>query len=225
MNIDGLSEATLEKFIGSGFLHEFADIFKLKQHRESITQMEGFGEKSCRNLLDSIEKARKTTLPKLLFSLGIANIGLANAKVICKECQYEMDKMLAADVEELSQIDGVGAVIAQAFVSYFNNEANRKQLEHLLNELEIEKETVEEGSQTLAGKSFVITGSLEQFENRNELKALIEKKGGKVTGSVTGKTECLINNDSASNSSKNKKAKELGVRIVTEAEFLEEYMS
>lgn len=225
MNIDGLSEATLEKFIGSGFLHEFADIFKLKQHRQSITQMEGFGEKSCQNLLDSIEKARKTTLPKLLFSLGIANIGLANAKMICKEYQYEMDKMLAADVEELSRIDGVGAVIAQAFVSYFNNETNRKQLENLLNEVEIEKETAKEGSQTLAGKSFVITGSLEQFENRNELKELIEKKGGKVTGSVTGKTECLINNDSTSNSSKNKKAKELGIRIVTEVEFLEEYMS
>ena len=224
MNIDGLSEATLEKFITKGFLHEFADIFRLGRYREEITQMEGFGEKSCQNLLDSIEKARETTLPKLMFSLGIANIGLANAKMICREYQYDLDKLLAADAESLSEIDGVGAVIADAFVSYFQNEKNRIQLENLLHEVHLVVETIEEGSQTLSGKSFVITGSLEQFENRNALKELIEQKGGKVTGSVTGKTECLINNDISSGSSKNKKAKELGVRIVTEAQFLDEYM-
>lgn len=224
MNIDGLSEATLEKFILKGFLHEFSDIFHLSQYREEITQMEGFGEKSCQNLLDSIEKARDTSLPKLIYSLGIANIGLANAKMLCREYQYDLEKLLSADAESLSQIDGVGSVIAEAFVSYFADQKNREQLERLLKEVRIAKEQVEEGSQTLSGKSFVITGSLEQFANRNELKERIEQKGGKVTGSVTGKTECLINNDISSGSSKNKKAKELGVRIVTEAQFLEEYM-
>lgn len=224
MNIDGLSEATLEKFILKGFLHEFSDIFHLSQYRDEITQMEGFGEKSCQNLLDSIEKARDTSLPKLIYSLGIANIGLANAKMLCREYQYDLEKLLSADAESLSQIDGVGSVIAEAFVSYFADQKNREQLERLLQEVRIAKEQVEEGSQTLSGKSFVITGSLEQFANRNELKERIEQKGGKVTGSVTGKTECLINNDISSGSSKNKKAKELGVRIVTEAQFLEEYM-
>ena len=224
MNIDGLSEATLEKFILKGFLHEFSDIFHLSQYRDEITQMEGFGEKSCQNLLDSIEKARDTSLPKLIYSLGIANIGLANAKMLCREYQYDLEKLLSADAESLSRIDGVGSVIAEAFVSYFADQKNREQLERLLQEVRIAKEQVEEGSQTLSGKSFVITGSLEQFANRNELKERIEQKGGKVTGSVTGKTECLINNDISSGSSKNKKAKELGVRIVTEAQFLEEYM-
>lgn len=224
MNIDGLSEATLEKFILKGFLHEFSDIFHLSQYRDEITQMEGFGEKSCQNLLDSIEKARDTSLPKLIYSLGIANIGLANAKMLCRKYQYDLEKLLSADAESLSRIDGVGSVIAEAFVSYFADQKNREQLERLLQEVRIAKEQVEEGSQTLSGKSFVITGSLEQFANRNELKERIEQKGGKVTGSVTGKTECLINNDISSGSSKNKKAKELGVRIVTEAQFLEEYM-
>ena len=224
MNIDGLSEATLEKFILKGFLHEFSDIFHLSQYRDEITQMEGFGEKSCQNLLDSIEKARDTSLPKLIYSLGIANIGLANAKMLCREYQYDLEKLLSADAESLSRIDGVGSVIAEAFVSYFADQKNREQLKRLLQEVRIAKEQVEEGSQTLSGKSFVITGSLEQFANRNELKERIEQKGGKVTGSVTGKTECLINNDISSGSSKNKKAKELGVRIVTEAQFLEEYM-
>ncbi|NLL79811.1 MAG: NAD-dependent DNA ligase LigA [Clostridiales bacterium] len=224
MNIDGLSEATLEKFILKGFLHGFSDIFHLSQYQNEITQMEGFGEKSCQNLLDSIEKARDTSLPKLIYSLGIANIGLANAKMLCREYQYDLEKLLSADIASLSRIDGVGNVIAEAFVSYFSDEKNRKQFEKLLKEVRIAKEQVEEGSQTLAGKSFVITGSLEQFASRNELKELIEQKGGKVTGSVTGKTECLINNDSSSGSSKNKKAKELGIRILTEEQFLEEYM-
>ena len=224
LNIEGLSEATLEKFIAKGFLHDFTDIFHLDRYENEIKEMEGFGEKSFKNLITSVENARTTTLPKVIYSLGIANIGLANAKMICKEYQYNLQAMMNAETDELSQIDGVGTVIAGTFCEYFRNENHRKLVENLLKELEIEVEIIEEGSQILAGKSFAITGSLEHFENRNQLKEKIESLGGKVTGSVTGKTFALINNDAASNSSKNKKARELGVEIITEKEFIETYM-
>lgn len=225
LNIEGLSEATLEKFISKGFLHDFTDIFHLDRFEEEIKEMEGFGEKSYKNLIVSAENARKTTLPKVIYSLGIANIGLANAKIICKEYKYDLQAMMNANEEELSQIDGVGAVIAGTFCEYFRDEKHRQLVEKLLKELTIEVEMIEEGSQTLAGKSFAITGSLEYFENRNQLKEKIESLGGKVTGSVTGKTFALINNDAASNSSKNKKARELGVEIITEREFLDRYVN
>ena len=225
LNIEGLSEATLEKFIAKGFLHDFTDIFHLNRYEEEIKEMEGFGEKSYKNLIASVENARKTTLPKVIYSLGIANIGLANAKMICKEYQYDLEKMMNAGEEELSQIDGVGAVIAGTFCDYFRDEKHRELVENLLKELTIAVEIIEEGSQILAGKSFAITGSLEHFENRNQLKEKIESLGGKVTGSVTGKTFALINNDAASNSSKNKKARELGVEIMTEKDFMEKYMN
>ncbi len=224
MNIDGLSEATLEKFIAKGYIHEFADIFHLEPYREEIVEMEGFGEKSYQNLINSIEKARKTTLPRLVFSLGIANIGLANAKMICGHYHNNVDEMLAADVEDLSAIDGVGEVIATGFYEYFQKEENKNRWENLLKEVEIEKEEPDEGSQTLTGMAFVITGSLHSYASRNELKEVIEKKGGKVTGSVTSKTICLINNDNTSSSSKNKKAKELQIPILTEEEFIEQYL-
>lgn len=224
LNIEGLSEATLEKFIAKGFLHDFTDIFHLDRYEAEIKEMEGFGEKSYKNLIASVENARKTTLPKVIYSLGIANIGLANAKMICKEYQYDLQAMIHANAEELSQIDGVGAVIAGTFCDYFRDEKHRKLVENLLKELSIAVEIIEEGSQILAGKSFAITGSLEHFENRNQLKEKIESLGGKVTGSVTGKTFALINNDAASNSSKNKKARELGVEIMTEKEFMEKYL-
>ena len=224
MNIDGLSEATLEKFIGKGFLHEYADIFKLSRYEEEITQMEGFGEKSCRNLLGSIEEARKTTLPRVIYGLGITGIGLANAKMICRYYRYDLNAMKAAQTEELSEIDGVGEVLAGAFSEYFADEKHVRQLENLLREIEIVVEKVDEETQTLTGLSFVITGSLNHYANRNELKELIEQKGGKVAGSVSAKTTGLINNDVTSNSSKNKKAKELGVRILSEEEFMEEYL-
>lgn len=223
LNIEGLSEATLEKFISKGFLHDFTDIFHLDRYEEEIKEMEGFGEKSYKNLMTSVENARKTTLPKVIYSLGIANIGLANAKMICKEYKYDLQAMMNAGEEELSQIDGVGAVIAGTFCDYFRNEKHKKLVEKLLRELTIAVEVIEEGSQILSGKSFAITGSLEHFENRNQLKEKIESMGGKVTGSVTGKTFALINNDATSNSSKNKKARELGVEIITEREFLERY--
>ena len=224
LNIEGLSEATLEKFIAKGFLHDFTDIFHLGRYEEEMKEMEGFGEKSYQNLISSVENARNTTLPKVIYSLGIVNIGLANAKMICKEYKYDVQAMMNANEEELSQIDGVGAVIAGTFCDYFRDETHRRLVDNLLKELNIEVEIVEEGSQILTGKTFAITGSLEHFENRNQLKEKIEAMGGKVVGSVTGKTFALINNDAASNSSKNKKARELGVKIITEKEFMETYL-
>ncbi len=223
MNIDGLSEATLEKFIDMGFIQEFADLFHLDRYRERIVEMEGFGEKSYQNLIDSIERARRTTLPRVIYGLGIANIGSANAKMLCRFFDHDLKRMQEADVETLSAIDGVGEVIATAFVRYMRDEDNLRKIADLVGELEIEIPKVEEGSQTLSGLSFVITGSLEKFASRSDLKEAIEQKGGKVTGSVTGKTTCLINNDVASNSSKNKKAKELGIPILSEADFLAQY--
>ena len=224
MNIDGLSEATLEKFIAKGFIHEYSDIFHLSDHKAEIVEMEGFGEKSYQNLMNSIEQARNVTLPKLIYSLGIANIGLANAKMICRHYSYDLDAMRKAKVEELSEIDGIGEVIGRAFAQYFEQEDNNQKLDDLLAEISIEKEEINESEQTLTGQAFVVTGSLEHFGSRNELKDLIERKGGKVTGSVTSKTVCLINNDITSNSSKNKKAKELSVPIITEEEFMEQYL-
>ena len=224
MNIEGLSEATLEKFIGRGYIHEFADIFHLERFQEEIVEMEGFGEKSYQNLINSVEAARKTTLPRLIFSLGIANIGLANAKMICRHYHDDWKEMLAADVEDLSGIDGVGEVIATGFYEYFQKEENQKRWENLLKEVEIEKEEIDESTQTLSGMAFVVTGSLNHYESRKELKEAIEKKGGKVTGSVTSKTVCLINNDNTSSSSKNKKARELQIPVLTEEEFIEKYL-
>ncbi len=224
MNIDGLSEASLEKFISRGFLHHYSDIFHLDRFHEEIIEMDGFGEKSFQNLMDSLEKGRHTTLPRLIYGLGIANIGLANAKMICREFDYDLEKMMAASPEQLADIDGIGEVIAAAFCSHFREERNQKELELLLPELLIEKEQVQEEALTLTGKTFVITGSLHLYDNRNALKEEIERRGGKVTGSVTSKTDVLINNDTSSGSSKNKKAKELGIPILSEDAFQEQYM-
>ena len=224
LNIDGLSEATLEKFLGRGFLHRFADLFHLDRYREEIVAMEGFGEKSYQNLADSIERARTTTLPRVIYGLGIQNIGLANAKMICREYNDDLERMMNADVEELSLIDGVGGVIAGTFCDYWQSQKNREDMRLLLSELTIEHTQVDESALTLKGLVFVVTGSLNHFDGRSALKEVIEQKGGKVTGSVTGKTTCLINNDSASNSAKNKKAKELNVPVLTEEEFMKRYL-
>ena len=221
LNIEGLSEATLEKFIAMGYIKEYADIFHLDRYEESICQMEGFGEKSFRNLMESIEKARTTTLPRVIYALGIANIGLANAKMICREFQNDTDAMLEATMEDLGQIQGVGDVIAGAFVDYFASEENRRRFRELLQELRIPREETGKQAQIFEGMNFVITGSVEHFANRSEVKELIESLGGKVTGSVTSKTNYLINNDVTSTSSKNKKANELGVPIISEETFLE----
>lgn len=220
LNIEGLSEATLEKFIALGYIKEYADIFHLDRYQEEIQTLDGFGKKSYQNLIASIEKARTTTLPRVIYALGIANIGLANAKMICKEFQYDVEAMLQATTEDLSAISGVGEVIARAFVDYFSAERHVKQLRDLLAELDIPKEEAESGKQIFAGVNFVITGSVEHFANRGEVKELIESLGGKVTGSVTSKTNYLINNDVTSTSSKNKKANELGIPIISEEMFL-----
>ena len=219
LNIDGLSEATLEKFISAGFIHEFADIFHLDDHKEEIVNMDGFGEKSYDNLTAAVKNASHTTLPRLIYGLGIAGIGLANAKVLCRHFKYDLDKMRTAGKEELMEADGIGGVLADAWTLFFSNEKNNVMVDHLLKELTFEKEEEDEDG-TFAGKIFVITGSLEHFSNRKELQALIESKGGKVTGSVTGKTSYLINNDAASSSSKNKKARELGIPVISEDDFL-----
>ena len=224
LNIDGLSEATLEKFLAKGFLHTYADLFHLDRFKNEIVEMDGFGEKSYQNLMDSLEKARHTTMAKLIYSLGIPNIGLANAKMICREYQNDLEKMMEAPAEELAAIDGVGPVIANTFHAFFEQEKNREALSAVLKEVEIAQETFDAGEQPLSGMTFVITGSLNHFENRNALKEQIENLGGKVTGSVTGKTNFLINNDSTSSSSKNKKAKELGVEILTEEAFMKRFM-
>lgn len=221
LNVDGLSEATLEKFIAKGFIGSYSDMFHLDRYADEIKSMEGFGEKSYINLQKSIEKARTTTLPKLIYGLGIAGIGLANAKVICKEFHYDIEKMIHLTEEDLNAIAGIGPVLAKAYVDYFAKEKNVAELKKLLSELEIPVEEVSAEVQIFENMNFVITGSVEHFANRNEVKAVIESKGGKVTGSVTSKTNYLINNDVNSTSSKNKKAKELGIPIITEAQFLE----
>ncbi len=221
LNIDGLSEMTLEKFIAAGIIREPADIFHLDRHRDAIVEMEGFGEKSYENLTAAAARASHTTLPRLIYGLGIAGIGLANAKMICRHFRYDFDAMRAAGEEELVSIDGIGAVLADAWVSYFASEKNRTLVDHLLQELTFETEKEEEGEKPLAGKTFVITGSLEKFANRKELQERIESLGGKATGSVTSKTDYLINNDITSGSAKNKKARELGIPILSESDFLE----
>lgn len=219
MNIDGLSEATLEKFIAKGFIHNFGDIFEIEKYRDEIVTMDGFGEKSFENLMSSVEKAKETTLAKVIYSLGISNIGLSNARVICRYFDDDLDKIRSADEEEISAIDGIGPVIAKSLTKYFSNPENSHKVDHLLKYLHINKEEIS-GEQIFAGMNFVITGSLEHFSNRGEAKNLIESLGGKVTGSVTGKTNYLINNDVTSNSSKNKKARELGIPILSEEDFL-----
>ena len=220
MNIDGLSEATLEKFIAMGFIHNFGDIFEIGKYKDQIVEMEGFGQKSFDNLMASLEKARETTLAKVIYSLGIAGIGLANAKVICKYFNDDIEKIRHANVEEISSIEGIGPVIAGSLADYFKNEENNRKLDHLLEHLHLIHEEVA-GEQMFAGKTFVITGSVEHFANRSQVKEFIEARGGKVTGSVTKKTDYLINNDKTSTSSKNKKAQELGIPILSEEDFLE----
>ena len=220
LNIEGLSEATLEKFIDRGFIKEFTDIFHLDKWQDEIQTMEGFGEKSYKNLIANVEKAKVTTLPKVIYALGIPGIGLANAKVICREFSGDVDRMIHATAEELAEIQGVGEVLAGAFVTYFQDEKHVESLKRLIAELEIPKEEESESQQIFAGVNFVITGSVEHFANRGEVKELIESLGGKVTGSVTSKTNYLINNDVTSTSSKNKKANELGVPIISEEQFI-----
>ena len=228
LNIAGLSEATLEKFIGRGLIHEYADIFHLDAHEAEIVEMEGFGKKSFDKLCEAVKKASHTTLPRVIYGLGVAGIGLANAKMLCRHFKYDFQAMRNADKEELVAVDGIGEVLAEAWIQFFQNEKNNKITDRLLAELLLppapeEEEETGAGS-GLAGLTFVITGSVERFKNRKELQELIEERGGKVTGSVTAKTSYLINNDSASSSSKNKKARELNIPIITEDEFIGQFI-
>lgn len=220
MNIDGMSEATIEKFISKGFLHELADLFKLNRYKDEIISMDGFGEKSYEKLVKAAETAKITTTAKFIYSLGIANIGLSNAKMVCKAFSNDLEKIRHASIDELVEIDGVGQIIAESFVKFFANENNNHMVDDLLDIVTLEDEE-NDNANDMEGMNFVITGSVNHFSNRSEVKELIEGRGGKVTGSVTSKTKYLINNDSTSNSSKNKKAKELGVQIITEDEFID----
>lgn len=222
LNVDGLSEQTLEKFIGHGFIHQYSDIFHLDRYRSEIIAMEGFGEKSYENLREAAEKASHTELYRVIYGLGIAGIGLANAKMLCRFFEDDLEKLKAAGVQDLLEIDGIGQVLAENIVKYFKDEKRMEELSELAGELHIEKqEDEEEAPKTLSGKSVVITGSLNHFSNRKELEALIERAGGRAAGSVSAKTAYLVNNDITSNSGKNKKAKELGIPIVTEEDFIE----
>ncbi|HIW21093.1 MAG TPA: NAD-dependent DNA ligase LigA [Candidatus Dorea intestinavium] len=220
LNIDGLSEATLTKFILHGYIKEYADLFHLDRYQEEIETMEGFGKKSYENLINNANKARRTNLASVIYGLGIPNVGLANAKIICKDFGYDVEKVLQATREELIKIDTIGEVIAEGFVGYFKNPEKQERFKHLLAELDLEKPAENENQQIFENINFVITGDVEHFKNRKEMKELIESLGGKVTGTVTGKTNYLINNNVTSTSSKNKKAKELGVPIISEEEFL-----
>ncbi|MDD4201124.1 MAG: helix-hairpin-helix domain-containing protein, partial [Eubacteriales bacterium] len=219
MNIEGLSEATLEKFIDEAMIKDFADIFRMEKHRNRIVTMDGFGEKSFENLMKAAEKASHTSPERVLYALGIPNIGVANAKMIARACRNSWKKIQGLNEEQLVAIEGIGDIMAKGYVEYFAKPENINRLDALLSVLDID-ESFEETASILQGKTFVITGSLEHFENRDAAKAKIEELGGKVAGSVSAKTAYLINNDIASNSSKNMKAKELGVPIITEEEFL-----
>lgn len=223
LNIDGLSEETLEKFIDAGYIHEFADIFKLDRYEEEIVNTPGFGRKSYDNLIESLDKAREVELHALLYSLGIPNIGTANAKLICKHFSNDFDRIRNATEEELVQIEHIGDKMAEKFVEYFADEENSARVDRLLEQVNIVKPEENNQVQSMEGLTFVVTGSVEKFPNRNAVKDYIEKRGGKVTGSVTSKTNYLINNDVTSNSSKNKKAKELGIEIINEEQFLKKW--
>lgn len=219
MNIEGLSEATIEKLIAQGFIKELADLFHVEKYKEEIIKMEGFGERSYANLVDSIERSKTTSAAKFIFSLGIPNIGLSNAKLICKEFKNDMNAVMNASIEDLTEINGVGGVIAEAFAAFFAKEENKIMVQDLLKEITFKEEEI--AVQKLDGKTFVITGTVEHFENRTAMKEAIERLGGKVSGSVSTKTTYLINNDNKSNSSKNKKAKELSIPIITEEELIQ----
>ena len=219
LNIDGLSESTLEKFLSKGFIKSDSDLFHLDKFKDEIINMDGFGKRSYEKLIAALDEAKNTTVSRFLYSLGISGIGSANAKMIAKYFDNDIDRIISASKDDLLEIEGIGEVLANSIADFFKSEKNIENVESLRNILKFEKEE-SGGGDKLSGKVCVITGSLQHFSNRNELKELIEKNGGKVSGSVSSKTNYLINNDTASNSSKNKKAKELGVEIISEEDFL-----
>ncbi len=223
MNLDGMSEATIEKFINHGMVQELADLFRLDRYRDQIVELDGFGEKSYQKLVDAAERARHTDVVRFIYSLGIPNVGLSNARLICQAYGQDLNRIMQAEGDTLEEIEGVGPVIAETFVAFFQNPDVQEMVSHLLQEVIIETVETQDIPQDMAGLTFVITGAVEHFNNRKEVKALIESRGGKVTGSVSARTDYLINNDATSNSSKNRKAKELGIPILTEEAFMEQY--
>ncbi len=223
MNIDGMSEATIEKLVEKGLLHGLAGLFTLSKYKDEITEMEGFGKRSFEKLVQAAENAKKTTVAKFVYSLGIPNIGLSNAKMVCKYMDNDFERVRHASKEELVEIDGIGEVIAESFANFFEEPGNNKIVDDLLEVIEFEKEETNPEEEDMAGINFVITGKVNIFANRNSVKEIIEERGGKVTGSVASKTNFLINNDVLSNSSKNKKAKELDIPIITEEEFIKKF--
>ncbi len=227
MNIEGMSEATIEKFLERGILHRLGDIFRLEEHRDTIVEMDGFGEKSYERLVRAAEAARETTVARFLYSLGIPNIGPANARMICQAFGQDFDRIRHATQEELVEVDGVGDVIAQSFEAFFAREENLAVIDDLLGIVTWQEQAGNESEQeqSLEGMNFVVTGSVEHFANRSQVKEAVQRLGGKVTGSVTSRTNYLLNNDIASNSAKNKKAKELGVPIITEEEFIRRWVT
>ncbi len=220
MNIEGISESTIEKWINEGILKTTPDFFRIDRFKDKIVNLEGFGEKSYENSLKAIEKARKTTAVRVLYGMGVPNIGIATAKLICKHFNNDMDKIRKASYEELVEVDGIGEVIAEEYVKFFKTDKVNAVLDDLLSEVELEKPAENTSELKFDGMTFVITGSVEKFKNRNELKAYIEERGGKVAGSVSSRTTYLINNDITSNSSKNKEARKLNIKIINEDEFL-----
>lgn len=224
LNIEGMSEATIEKFVGAGFLREPADFFRLDRFRDQITRMEGFGEKSFENLVKAADKARHSTPARVLYSLGINGIGLANAKLIVRNAGGDFEAIRRLDHDRLRDMEGIGPVLADSFTAYFRDADNLAKLDALLGELTLEAPAAPAGN-ALSGLTFVITGSLEQFENREALKEAIEALGGKTAGSVSRNTSYLINNDTASASSKNKTARELGIPVISEEDFVKRFMT
>lgn len=221
LNIEGLSEATLEKFVDEGMIRSLADIFKLERWRDKITVMEGFGEKSFENIIAATEKASHTTPARLLYGLGIPGIGSANGRVIAKACRNSWERIQALTMDELTSIEGIGDVMAADYRKFFEDEKNRRTVEELLEVLDLDETFEEAADQKLEGKTFVITGSLKHFGNRDQAREEIMALGGKVAGSVSARTDYLVNNDINSGSSKNKKAKELGIPIITEEELID----
>lgn len=219
LNIDGISSQTLEKFIDRGFIKNYTDLYHLNDYEDEIVGMDGFGRKSYDNIIESVEKSRTVTLDHVIYALGIGGIGLANARLVSRHCNEDPEAVADITIEELMSVDGIGDVLAQSFREYFDDVNNRRLYNELLAELKLQKE-VRDTSSPVAGKTFVITGSVNHFTNRDELKAFIETLGGKTTGSVSAKTDYLINNDVTSNSSKNKKARELGIPVISEEEFI-----
>ena len=219
LGLEGLSEATLEKLIDCGVIRCYADFFRLEGHRDKVTQMKGFGDKSFDALLRAADAAARTTLPQLIAALGIPGVGTANAKVLCSACGDDLLRLKSASEEELQEVEGIGAVLSRGIRAYFDSEENERQLSELLPYLTVEKRQ-KRGGGPLEGRTVVITGSLQHFPNRDALKSRIEEAGGKVAGSVSSKTDYLVNNDLTSSSGKNKKARELGIPVISEEEML-----